>query len=140
LIPPEFIGENIDEESEGRLEMIWTEKDYETHQAEPSRSLIDVIKNLSTLKIEGSEILFVLLSFLDARLTSLCLSLGASEGVPWMRGWGANALLRMIVALAIILYLKMRGSTGLLWFGNFVLFTIGIWNCFMLMIQYIQTL
>jgi hypothetical protein len=75
-----------------------------------------------------------LLSFADAKLTSLCLNLGGYESIPWMRGWGADAALRMAVATAIILYLKMRGHSELVWFGNIILSLVVIWNCFMLIL------
>jgi len=111
------------------------EKDTRGYQhTKPQKRLIDVAKDWLFLDIEAKELIFVLLSFCDAKLTSICLSMGGFEFTPWMRGWGANAALRMVVAASIMLYLKMRGRTGLLWFGITVLFFIVVWNCCMLLL------
>lgn len=99
-----------------------------------SRKISEAIKDWAFLEIEAKELIFILLSFLDAKLTSICLNLGGFEAVPWMKGWGANAGIRMAVAASIMLYLKMRGLTRLLWFGILVLFIIVIWNCAMVLI------
>jgi len=98
------------------------------------RSLRNTVKEWVFLDIEAKELLFVLLSFCDAKLTALCLGLGGLEAVPWMQGWGANAALRMAVATSILLYLKMRGLSKYIWIGNIVLLLIVIWNCFMLIL------
>jgi hypothetical protein len=102
----------------------------------PSRTFIEATRDWLSVDIEVKEFLFVFFSFCDASLTSLCLNMGAEEGVPWMRGWCANAALRMGVATAIVLYLKIRGQTKLLWFGNAVLFMILVWNCFMMLLMF----
>jgi hypothetical protein len=94
----------------------------------------NAIKEWLFLDIEGKELSFILLSFCDAKLTSICLQLGGLEAVPWMEGWGSNGTMRMAVATAIMLYLKMRGLTGTLWFGNSVLFGVVIWNLIMLLL------
>ena len=91
-------------------------------------------KEWMLLPIQGKELLFVLLSFCDAKLTTLGLQLGGLEAVPWMEGWGSNVAMRMAVATAIMLYLKMRGLTATLWFGNAILFGVVLWNCFMLVL------
>jgi hypothetical protein len=98
------------------------------------RSLRNTVKEWLFLDIEVKELLFVLLSFCDAKLTTLCLDLGGLEAVPWMKGWGANVALRMAVATAILLYLKMRGISKYIWIGNIVLLIIVIWNFFMLLL------
>jgi hypothetical protein len=103
-------------------------------EAKASRKISEAIRDWAFLEIEAKEFIFILLSFLDAKLTSICLSLGGYEAMPWMKGWGANAGLRMAVAASIMLYLKMRGLTRLLWFGIMVLFIIVIWNCAMVLI------
>ena len=92
------------------------------------------IKNLLFTNIETKELLFVFLTFCDAKLTSICLSYGGVEATPWMRGWGDDVLARTLVAVGIILYLKFRGITNILWFGIIVLSFIVLWNCFMFMI------
>ena len=84
--------------------------------------------------IETKELMFVLLTFCDAKLTSICLNYGGTEGIPWMQGWGANAFARMLVATGIVLYLKIRGASNILWFGITVLLIIVLWNCFTFMI------
>jgi hypothetical protein len=94
----------------------------------------NAIKEWLFLDIEGNELLFVLLSFLDAKLTSMCLQMGGLEAVPWMKGLGSNVAMRMAVATAIMLYLKMRGLTRMLWFGILVLFIVAVWNFFMLIL------
>lgn len=98
------------------------------------RRFRDAVKEWLFLEIEAKEILFVLLSFCDAKLTSLCLDMGGIEAIPWMQGWGANVALRMAVSTAILLYLKMRGISKYIWIGNAVLFIIVIWNFFMLLL------
>ena len=108
--------------------------DYANAIVMSRRTLRDRIGDWLLLDIELKEFIFVALSFCDAKLTSLCLMLGGFEAIPWMRGWGDDTAWRMVVALAIILYLKMRGGTQLLWFGNLILFGIVIWNCCMLLI------
>jgi len=107
----------------------------ENHEKTSSWTLIETTKDWLFLDIELKEFLFVFFSFCDALLTSICLQMGAQEGVPWMKGWGANASLRMVVAAIIMLYLKVRGETKLLWFGNAVLFIVLVWNCFMVLLM-----
>ena len=98
------------------------------------RAVTRTIKDWLFLQIEGKELLFVLLSFCDAVITSLCLDLGGYEAIPWMEGWGADASIRMAVAISIILYLKIRDKTKLIWWGNSILFAVVIWNCIMFLI------
>jgi|GEM_PF-4173930 len=107
----------------------------ENHEMKSSRMLLETTRDWLSLDIEVKEFLFVFFSFCDALLTSLCLQMGAREGVPWMRGWGADVSLRMALAAIIMLYLKIRGQTKLLWFGNIVLFLVVVWNCFRVLLM-----
>ena len=111
-------------------------EEHSTVQGSIPTKVVERAKEWASLNIETNELLFVLLSFADAKLTTLCLNIGGLEATPWMRGWGANAALRMAVATSIMLYLKMRDQTKLLWFGVAVLFVVVVWNCCMLLLLY----
>lgn len=73
-------------------------------------------------------LLFLLLNLADAYLTGCALAMGAGEFNPIAAGYGASMPLKglLVVLVAFLLYMFRR--EGLLWFLNFALLGIVLWN------------
>lgn len=79
--------------------------------------------------------LFVALCLLDAALTKAGLALGMVEANPLMAHIGSSILVKGSLALAIVLLWNRLGRGSSLWYMNFIVFGVVLWNCFLLLIM-----
>ncbi|MBM2832708.1 MAG: hypothetical protein HW414_1760 [Dehalococcoidia bacterium] len=80
-----------------------------------------------------TELLFVVLNMTDAGLTNIGLQLGAVEVNPLMSMVGSVPVIKGLIAVALIAADRKFGSGWAIWFGNHIVFTVVVWNSFMVM-------
>ena len=74
------------------------------------------------------EVLFIVFNLLDAYSTSIALKLGAVEINPLMASVGSNILIKGLMAMGVILILYLIKKEKLIWYMNFVMLGIVLWN------------
>lgn len=75
-----------------------------------------------------TALIFIGLSIADAHLTRVALELGAREANPLAGLFGENMLVKGVVAVVVVLALYLFGKERLLWYLNFAMFGVVLWN------------
>ena len=73
-------------------------------------------------------LIFIGLNIADAFLTSLAFYLGAREVNPLPVLFGGSMLLKGLIAATIVFILYYFRKEKVLWYLNFVMFGVGVWN------------
>ena len=81
-----------------------------------------------------TALIFVMLNAVDACLTRLGLSMGAEELNPLMAYFGGNIIAKMLIAAGIVLVLYLLRREKVLWYCNFGMLGIVLWNLAVCMI------
>ena len=94
------------------------------------------IKGLS-VSVAMAEVVFMALNILDAWLTNVGLSWGATEANPLMGDDGASIPLKLLLAAGILVICRIFNSTRLLGLVNFLVFAVVVWNLAILTVIFI---
>ncbi len=73
-------------------------------------------------------VIFVGLNLADAWLTRTVLAIGAVEANPIAVYFGTSMIAKGLLATAIILAIYWFGKEKMLWWANFIMFGVVVWN------------
>ena len=75
-----------------------------------------------------AAITFIVFNLIDASLTRVALTIGATEANPFLTSTGGNILVKGLVAAGVVLILYWLQKEKVLWPLNLMFFAIILWN------------